>query len=77
MHRHFKALVGAYLWCTAQSRPDLAFDVSVLSRRCQVPTVAYILEGNKALKQINRKTVRHRYPVMDEPMDRYVKLREI
>ena len=69
MHRQFRALIRALLWCVTQYRPDVAFNVSVLSTRCQAPTVADVLEGNKVLAKIKRKVVKLRYTVLNEPME--------
>ena len=58
MQRQFRALIGALIWCVTQSRPDVAFNVSVISTRIQAPTVPDVLEENKVLAQIERKVVK-------------------
>jgi hypothetical protein len=69
MHTAFRALVGALLWCVTQSRPDIAFDVSVLTTKSQAPTIGDVMEANRVLKKIKRKEIKLRYGSMDGPLE--------
>ncbi|XP_047339855.1 secreted RxLR effector protein 161-like [Impatiens glandulifera] len=50
--RPYRALVGSLIYLTI-TRPDIAYEVGVVSRYMQVPTKPHLEEAKKILKYIN------------------------
>lgn len=41
-HKRYQQLIGALIWLSTQTRPDIAFAVNWLSRALQAPTIAHL-----------------------------------
>ena len=55
--RNFRVLVGQLNWVATQTRPDILFDVSVLSSKCNNARVADCVSINKVLKNVSSTDV--------------------
>ena len=52
-----RSKVGQLLWLSKQSRPDIAFDVTMLASRLHVSTVEDIIKLNKVIRKVQAENV--------------------
>ena len=52
-----RSKVGQLLWLSKQSRPDIAFDVTMLASRLHVGTVEDIIKLNKVIRKVQAENV--------------------
>ena len=61
----FRKLLGRLNWLSTQTRPDIAYEVSVLSSNVKNATVRDLIEANKLLKKCQIKNFALFYPKLD------------
>lgn len=65
----YRSAVGSLNWVVQTTRPDVAFDMLVLSMKFQSGTVEDVLSLNKVIKKIKLKEGIIRYPCIGDPKD--------
>lgn len=61
----YRSLVGQLNWIATQTRPDLSFDVCVLSSVFHTARVADVLHANKVVKRAIKQPIVLRFPKLD------------
>ena len=52
-----KSLAGQMIWATSQTRPDVAYETCKMSNTGKRPTINMILEANRAVNKLKKKSV--------------------
>ena len=60
----YRSVVGSLQWLTAQSRPDLAFEVNQLQKRIIDLRIKDLQRANRTV----REAVKHRYEIVFKPL---------
>ena len=63
--KQLRSLVGQLNWLSGISRPEISFDVSLMSSKIRNATVDDLLTCNKLLKQVQSNPTFIKFPVMD------------
>lgn len=53
---HLRNIIGSVMWLSTQSRPDLAFNVSMLAGHLSSPVFQNLLQGMKLIKRAKKET---------------------
>ena len=56
-HRNYRGICGSLNWLSTQSRPDIAFDVAMLSAKLNAPTVKDLNFANKIIRKVKSTNV--------------------
>ena len=65
--RSLKKVCGQLSWVSTNTRPDMAYDVCVISNYGKEPMVKNILAANKAISKIKKTDVRMIFPKLGNP----------
>ncbi|CAL4239450.1 unnamed protein product, partial [Meganyctiphanes norvegica] len=61
-----KKFAGQMLWVTSQTRPDLSFEICMISNTGKNHKVSLLCEANKALSKLNRDRVCLHFPALGD-----------
>lgn len=64
-HTNYRSIVGTLTWITSQTRPDWAFQATMLAQRASAPTIADLKGANKVMKKMQDEQLKIRYPALD------------
>lgn len=67
-HTAYRGAVGSLLWASSTTRPDMAFDVALLSGSTSSPTMRDLVLSNKTVKRAKRTKVTLNYPRLRRPV---------
>ena len=67
-HTAYRGAVGSLLWASSTTRPDLAFDVALLSGATSSPTMRDLVLANNTVKRAKRAHVTLHYPRLRGPL---------
>lgn len=63
--KQYQELLGKLQWISSQSRPDIRFGVLQRSMRCEKALVSDLVELNKVVKRLHKKTLTIKFPQME------------
>ena len=64
-----KRLAGQMIWAASQTRPDVSYETCRMSNPGKHPTVKMILEANKTVTKLKKKSVSIRFKDLGSPQD--------
>ena len=80
LHRHIQCLakltlkekgelkrLSGQMWVTSQTRPDMSFEICVMSNMGKNPTVKMLQGANKALLKLRSMPVKLEFPILSNP----------
>ena len=67
-HRQYRRICGSLNWVSTQTRPDIAFDVAMISGNVNTPTVKHMKMANKVIRKVKSTSVEIVFCKLQSPL---------
>lgn len=67
-HKEYRRLCGRLNWVSTQTRPDIAFDVAMISANVNAPTMKHLKLANKVIRKVKSTSVEIVFCKLQDPL---------
>lgn len=67
-HKEYRRICGRLNWISTQTRPDIAFDVAMISANVNAPTIKHLKLANKIVRKVKSTSVEIAFCKLENPL---------
>ena len=67
-HKEYRRICGRLNWISTQTRPDIAFDVAMISANVNAPTIKHLKLANKIIRKVKSTSVEIAFCKLENPL---------
>jgi transposase InsO family protein len=71
-HKQYRRLCGRLNWISTQTRPDIAFDVAMISANVNAPTMKHLKMANKTIRKVKSTSFEIVFCKLQDPIHLFV-----